>query len=111
MPNKFGKRKVVLATSIAETSLTIEGIKIVVDTGFGRSSRFDSKSGLSRLETFRISKDSADQRAGRAGRLSSGVCYRMWTMATHERLASHRVPENYGSRFGIHGFRFGTMGS
>jgi len=93
MPNKFGKRKIVLATSIAETSLTIEGIKIVVDTGFGRTSRFDSKSGLSRLETIRISKDSADQRAGRAGRLSAGVCYRMWTKATQERLAEHRVPE------------------
>lgn len=93
MPNKFGKRKVVLATSIAETSLTIEGIKIVVDTGFGRSSRFDTRSGLSKLETLRISKDSADQRAGRAGRLSSGVCYRMWTKATHERLAEHRIPE------------------
>ncbi|WP_317899114.1 ATP-dependent helicase HrpB [Aurantibacillus circumpalustris] len=93
MPNKFGKRKVVLATSIAETSLTIEGIKIVVDSGFGRTSKFDSKSGLSRLETIRISKDSADQRAGRAGRLSAGVCYRMWTKATHERLTEHRVPE------------------
>jgi ATP-dependent helicase HrpB len=93
MPNKHGKRKVVLATSIAETSLTIEGVKIVVDSGFVRSSKFDPRSGLSRLETFRISKDSADQRAGRAGRLSAGVCYRMWTMATHERLASHRVPE------------------
>jgi len=93
MPNKFGKRKIVLATSIAETSLTIEGIKIVVDSGFGRSSRFDSASGLSRLETLRISKDAADQRAGRAGRLSAGVCYRMWTKATHERLAEHRVPE------------------
>lgn len=93
MPNKFGKRKVVLATSIAETSLTIEGIRIVVDSGFGRTSKFDSKSGLSRLETIRISKDSADQRAGRAGRLSSGVCYRMWTKATHERLLEHRVPE------------------
>lgn len=93
MPNKFGKRKVVLATSIAETSLTIEGIRIVVDTGFGRTSRYDIRSGLSRLETIRISKDSADQRAGRAGRLSEGVCYRMWTKATHERLAEHRVPE------------------
>jgi ATP-dependent helicase HrpB len=93
MPDKSGKRKVVLATSIAETSLTIEGIRIVVDTGFGRMSRFDPKSGLSRLETVRISKDSADQRAGRAGRLSTGVCYRMWTKATHERLADHRVPE------------------
>jgi len=93
MPNKFGNRKIVLATSIAETSLTIEGIRIVVDTGFARTSRFDPASGLSRLETIRISKDSADQRAGRAGRLSSGVCYRMWTLATHERLASHHMPE------------------
>ncbi|MDN5204566.1 ATP-dependent helicase HrpB [Fulvivirgaceae bacterium BMA10] len=93
MPDKQGKRKVVLATSIAETSLTIEGIKIVVDTGFGRTSRFDIKSGLSRLETVQIAKDSADQRAGRAGRLSAGVCYRMWTKATQERLAEHRTPE------------------
>lgn len=93
VPNKQGKRKVVLATSIAETSLTIEGVRIVVDTGYGRIQRFDPKSGLSRLETVQISKDSADQRAGRAGRLSAGVCYRMWTAATHERLAEHRVPE------------------
>lgn len=93
MPNKHGKRKIVLATSIAETSLTIEGIKIVVDCGFGRGSKFDPASGLSRLETSRISKDSADQRAGRAGRLSAGVCYRMWTKVTHQRLAEHRVPE------------------
>lgn len=93
MPDKRGKRKVVLATSIAETSLTIEGIKIVVDSGYGRTSRFDPKSGLSRLETVQISKDSADQRAGRAGRLSPGTCYRMWSKATHERLAAHRTPE------------------
>jgi len=93
MPNKSGKRKVVLATSIAETSLTIEGVKIVVDTGFGRVSRFNPASGLSRLETVMVTKDSADQRAGRAGRLSAGVCYRMWTKATHERLTEHRVPE------------------
>ncbi|MBC7383369.1 MAG: ATP-dependent helicase HrpB [Bacteroidia bacterium] len=92
-PNKQGKRKIVLATSIAETSLTIEGIKIVVDSGFGRMSRFDPKTGLSRLETVQISKDSADQRAGRAGRLDAGVCYRMWTKTTHARLASHRIPE------------------
>jgi ATP-dependent helicase HrpB len=93
MPNRNGKRKIVLATSIAETSLTIEGVKVVVDTGFGRMQRFDPKSGLSRLETVQISKDSADQRAGRAGRLSAGVCYRMWTKATHDRLAEHRIPE------------------
>lgn len=93
MPHPQGKRKLVLATSIAETSLTIEGIKIVVDGGFARSSRFDSKTGLSRLETLRVSKDSADQRAGRAGRLGPGACYRLWTKADHERLAEHRPPE------------------
>ena len=92
-PNREGRRKVVLATNIAETSLTIEGIKIVVDTGFGRTMKWDPKSGLSRLETVQISKDSADQRAGRAGRLSSGVCYRMWSRATDERLQKHRTPE------------------
>lgn len=92
-PSKRGKRKVVLATSIAETSLTIEGIKIVVDSGLGRKSKFDPRSGLSRLETVTISTDSADQRAGRAGRLSPGVCYRMWSMADHSRMQEHDVPE------------------
>ncbi|MCG8310829.1 MAG: ATP-dependent helicase HrpB [Cytophagales bacterium] len=92
-PNRGGRRKIVLATNIAETSLTIEGVKIVVDSGFERTSRFDARSGLSRLETVKITRDSADQRAGRAGRLSSGVCYRMWSKATHERLGAHRVPE------------------
>jgi len=93
LPNREGRRKVVLATSIAETSLTIEGVKIVVDTGFGRTQKWDPKSGLSRLETVQISKDSADQRAGRAGRLSPGVCYRMWSKATDDRLQQHRTPE------------------
>lgn len=93
MPNREGKRKVVLATSIAETSLTIEGVSIVIDSGFGRTSRFDPKTGLSRLETVQISKDSADQRAGRAGRLGPGVCYRMWTSTTQHRLTLHRTPE------------------
>ncbi len=92
-PDTNGKRKIVLATSIAETSLTIEGIRIVIDTGYGRTAKFDPKSGLSRLETIEISKASADQRAGRAGRLSPGVCYRMWSKATHERMAEHRMPE------------------
>lgn len=93
MPNKFGKRKVVLATSIAETSLTIEGIKIVIDSGFGKRQKFDNRSGLSKLETLRISKDAADQRAGRAGRLSAGFCYRLWSSATQQRLTEQRVPE------------------
>lgn len=93
MPDKSGRRKIVLATSIAETSLTIEGIKIVIDTGFGRTSKFDPQSGLSRLETVQISKDSADQRAGRAGRLSAGFCYRMWSKASHARRPDQRLPE------------------
>ncbi len=93
LPNKEGKRKVVLATSIAETSLTIEGVHIVVDTGFGRTSKWDPRSGLSRLVTVEISRDSADQRAGRAGRLGPGVCYRMWSKATENRMAEHITPE------------------
>ncbi len=93
LPDKEGRRKIILATSIAETSLTIEGVKVVVDTGFGRTQKWDPKSGLSRLETIRISKDSADQRAGRAGRLGPGVCYRMWSKATESRLQAHRTPE------------------
>ncbi|MBI9036218.1 MAG: ATP-dependent helicase HrpB [Bacteroidales bacterium] len=93
VPNRNGKRKIVLATSIAETSLTIEGIHIVVDSGFGRVSKFDPNSGLSRLETIMISRDSADQRAGRAGRLGPGTCYRMWSKATTERMQAHRHPE------------------
>lgn len=92
-PHKEGKRKIVLATSIAETSLTIEGITMVVDSGFGRTSKFDPKSGLSRLQTIQISKDSADQRTGRAGRLSSGVCYRMWSRTTQSRMTEHLVPQ------------------
>ena len=91
--DKNGRRKIVLATSIAETSLTIEGVKIVIDSGFARIQRFDPASGLSKLDTVRLSKDAADQRAGRAGRLSAGVCYRMWTQATHARLQEHRIPE------------------
>lgn len=93
MPDRQGRRKVVLATSIAETSLTIEGVRIVVDSGFGRTLKFNPNTGLSSLETVSISKDMADQRAGRAGRLSPGVCYRMWSKATHDRLADHRTPE------------------
>jgi len=93
MPNREGKRKVVLATNIAETSLTIEGIKVVIDSGFERTARFNPSTGLSRLETIQIAKDSADQRAGRAGRLSAGVCYRMWTLATQSRLDEQSKPE------------------
>lgn len=92
-PHPGGKRKIVLATSIAETSLTIEGIKVVVDSGFTKKSVFNPRSGLSRLETVQISKDSATQRKGRAGRLGPGVCYRLWTKASHQFLEDFRKPE------------------
>lgn len=93
MPNKDGKRKVVLATNIAETSLTIAGVKVVIDSGFERTARFNPNTGLSRLETIQIAKDSADQRAGRAGRLSAGTCYRMWTIGTQSQLDEQSKPE------------------
>ncbi|SKB41319.1 ATP-dependent helicase HrpB [Parapedobacter luteus] len=92
-PNRNGKRKIVLATAIAETSLTIEGITVVVDCGYTRTMVFDPPSGLSRLKTARISVDAANQRTGRAGRLGPGTCYRMWTAATEQRMAAYRTPE------------------
>ena len=93
LPDPAGNRKVVLATSIAETSLTIEGIKTVVDSGYARVPRFDPRSGLTKLETVRVTKDAADQRAGRAGRLSAGVCYRLWSEGAHIHLIDNRKPE------------------
>lgn len=92
-PDSAGRRKVVLATPIAETSLTIEGVTVVVDAGWTRIPRFDPRSGLTRLETVRISADAAEQRAGRAGRLGPGVCYRLWSEATQQRLRPHRSAE------------------
>ena len=92
-PNRQGQRKIVLATSLAETSLTIEGISTVVDCGYTRTMVFDPPSGLSRLKTIRISRDAADQRAGRAGRLGPGTCYRLWSTATEQRMAPYRTPE------------------
>jgi ATP-dependent helicase HrpB len=93
VPDARGRRKVVLSTSIAETSLTIEGIRVVVDSGFSRVSRFDPRSGLSRLETVRVTRDSADQRAGRAGRLGPGIAYRLWSLNTQSGLLPQRKPE------------------
>ncbi|MFT5822108.1 MAG: ATP-dependent helicase HrpB [Crocinitomix sp.] len=92
-PNKQGKRKIVIATSIAETSLTIEGVKVVVDCGFARVAKFDTRSGLSGLRTIQITNDAADQRAGRAGRIEPGTCYRLWSKATQSKLTPHRIPE------------------
>ena len=93
LPRTDGLRKVVLSTSIAETSLTIEGIRIVIDAGLSRVPRFDPRSGLTRLETIRVTKDAADQRAGRAGRLGPGVCYRLWTQGVQLGLVAQRKPE------------------
>ena len=92
-PTQAGQRKIVLATSIAETSLTIEGIRVVIDAGLLRLPRFDPRTGLSRLETIRVTQDSAEQRQGRAGRLGPGVCYRLWTAIEHRSLAQRRPPE------------------
>ncbi|WAH59525.1 ATP-dependent helicase HrpB [Pseudomonas silvicola] len=92
-PAPAGKRKVVLATNIAETSLTIDGVRVVVDAGLARVPRFDPGSGMTRLDTQRISRASATQRAGRAGRLEPGVCYRLWSEAQHEQLAAYGAAE------------------
>ncbi len=92
-PARPGRRKVVLATNIAETSLTIDGVKIVVDAGLERRNAFDPASGMSRLTTQRISRASAEQRAGRAGRTSPGVCYRLWGEGAQRSLAPFAPPE------------------
>lgn len=92
-PAPPGTRKVVLATSIAESSLTIDGIRIVIDAGLLRVPRFDPRSGLTRLETIRITQDSAEQRRGRAGRVEPGICYRLWTEKEQAALAPRRPPE------------------
>ncbi len=92
-PPASNTRKVVLATSIAETSLTIEGIKVVVDSGYMRVPKFDPRSGMNRLETVKVSRASADQRRGRAGRMAPGICYRLWTEAEDQALMPYSNPE------------------
>ncbi|HEY7609801.1 MAG TPA: ATP-dependent helicase HrpB [Alphaproteobacteria bacterium] len=92
-PSPAGERKIVLATSIAETSLTIEGVRVVVDSGLARIPRFEPASGMTRLETVRVSQASAEQRRGRAGRVAPGVCYRLWSEAEHKSLPQYPAPE------------------
>lgn len=92
-PSRQGKRKIVLATPIAETSLTIEGVRIVVDSGFCRQLVYDARTGLSHLETVRISKDMATQRKGRAGRVAEGICYRLWSHNSEHLMREQRKPE------------------
>lgn len=86
-------RKIVLATNIAETSLTIEGINVVIDSGLAREPSFDPNTGMSRLQTVKISAGSSIQRAGRAGRLEPGRCYRLWSSQQQDQLAPHNTPE------------------
>jgi ATP-dependent helicase HrpB len=93
MPNKEGKRKIVLATNIAETSLTIEGIEVVIDSGIEKKAVFDLRRGITQLTTQKISQASATQRAGRAGRVMAGTCYRLWSKELHDRLAQQSTPE------------------
>ena len=92
-PSKEGERKVVLATPIAETSLTIEGVRIVIDSGLYKKVVFDTNTGLSHLETARICRDMATQRMGRAGRVAKGFCYRLWTKTSEHLMAERRTPE------------------
>jgi ATP-dependent helicase HrpB len=92
-PDPQQRRKIVLATSIAETSLTIEGIHIVIDSGLARVPKFDPNSGMTKLDTVKVTRDAADQRAGRAGRLGPGIAIRLWPEATHHYLKPQRVPE------------------
>lgn len=93
VPDAHGRRKIVLATSIAETSLTIEGVRVVVDAGWSRVPRFSPRSGMTRLDTVRVSRASADQRRGRAGRLAPGVCYRLWNEHEDAQLLARSRPE------------------
>jgi len=93
LPANSGQRKIVLATSIAQTSLTVEGVQVVIDSGLMRVSRFSPRTGMSRLETVKVSRHSADQRRGRAGRLGPGSCYRLWTNVEDAGLALRNTPE------------------
>ncbi|RVD35271.1 ATP-dependent RNA helicase, partial [Mesorhizobium sp. M8A.F.Ca.ET.023.02.2.1] len=92
-PAPAGRRKVVLATSIAETSITIDGVRVVIDSGLSRLPRYEPASGLTRLETVRVSKASADQRAGRAGRTQAGVAIRLWRAEQTAALPAFTPPE------------------
>ncbi|WP_428035939.1 ATP-dependent helicase HrpB [Amphritea sp.] len=92
-PSPEGQRKIVLATNIAETSLTIEGIRVVIDAGLSREARLDPASGMTRLHTCRVSRAASIQRAGRAGRMEPGCCYRLWSESQQAQLAPHATPE------------------
>ena len=92
LPSAPGARKVVLATSIAETSLTIEGVRMVVDSGLSRVPRYSPRTGMTRLATVRVSLAAAEQRRGRAGRVAPGLCYRLWSQQEHAALPARAAP-------------------
>src|SRR6185503_3536062 len=92
-PSPPGRREVVLATSIAETALTIEGVRVVIDSGLSRVPRYEPDVGITRLETVRVSRAAADQRTGRAGRVEPGVCYRLWDDPQTGSLEAYTRPE------------------
>jgi len=93
LPDPMGKRKIVLATSIAETSITVEGVRVVIDSGFMRVPRFSPRTGMMHLATVKVSRGAADQRRGRAGRQAAGVCYRLWTEQEELAYELHTTPE------------------
>ena len=110
-PARDGRRKVILATNIAQTSLTVEGVTTVVDSGWVRVARFDLGAGANRLDTVRVSRASAEQRSGRAGRLGPGIAYRLWSDEQHGRLPAHDTPEMLASdltRFALELAAWGT---
>jgi ATP-dependent helicase HrpB len=92
-PSRPGRRRVVLSTDIAETSLTVDGVRVVVDSGLAREPRFDARSGMTRLTTVSTSRASAEQRTGRAGRTEPGAAYRLWSKLEHGTRSKHRSPE------------------
>ena len=109
-PAPAGKRKVVLATSIAETSLTIEGVRVVIDSGLSRVPRYEPDVGLTRLETVRVSRAAADQRRGRAGRTEPGVCYRLWDEPQTGSFGALYAAGNIVGGFVVLRARSGAMG-
>ena len=93
LPDPMGKRRIVLATSIAETSITVEGVRVVIDSGLMRVPRFSARTGMMHLATIKVSKGAADQRRGRAGRVAAGICYRLWTAQEELTYQNHSAPE------------------
>jgi ATP-dependent helicase HrpB len=110
-PDKNGRRKIILATNIAETSLTIEGVKVVIDSLWENKAQYHASSGFTELTATRISRASATQRAGRAGRVSAGICYRLCSKSSFERLSSHspaQIEQEDLSRFLLDTYSWGT---